>query len=115
MSKFTPEFIADQKELAEKATPRPWKNDGYSCFYYEHSIFAAFYTDVKKGFFAKYNIDFILASANNYPAALDEVTRLRAALEQVAGILNELYGETMTDGEAKVGMMINQALKGGEG
>jgi hypothetical protein len=88
----TPRRISELRALFEKATPAPWKQDKHC------SIWAGPSTIDDPGYFvasAAYGIDreeadnrkndsaFIAASRIALPEALDEIERLRAALEAV--------------------------------
>ena len=87
MDEFTLEFIAEQLALAAKATPRPWAK------LYEFNIAGASgnRSVAACGGYSQYphqelahnentaNTDYIIAAANNYPAALEEIARLREA------------------------------------
>ena len=72
------------RELAEKATPGPWrkvvcnKEDGWSCVMGEHE---AVTDGVQTGEMNGDNADFIAAARNALPELLDEVERLRARVE----------------------------------
>lgn len=109
MSEFTAEFIKAQRELAAKAIDTPWKSDNCVIAEYDNeiTIFAPWGGRVKAGNAEAYgdyrgaqiaklyhqgenaavvtegqavaNAAYIVTAANNYPAALDEIERLREA------------------------------------
>ena len=88
--KFTPEFIAEARKLAEKATARPWVLDWnwesfnlagrkYSAWAQTPAISGDSLPDVEP----QVTCDrlYTEAAANNYPDALAEIERLREALD----------------------------------
>jgi hypothetical protein len=100
-TKFTDTFMAEQRELAEKATERPWEAiklnadgavirvSGYEIRTPDYDVVAhmTHQPPIRK----QADVLFIEAAANHYPAALDEIDRLRAANEsQYAGLTDQV-------------------------
>lgn len=98
MDEFTPEFIAEQLAIAEKATPRPWKQSLDRVYYKVHdSVGFQEWTSMNAHYLDGSPVDdsaYIVAAANNYPAALEEIARLREAQRwiPVGERLPEEYG-----------------------
>lgn len=104
---FTPEFIAAQRALAEKATPRPYYYGTDPDQQYEYEATENPLTDkqlkiiaspgdgshimgiwadgewTKKDYheFVEINAIYLTAAANNYPASLDEIERLNRLIK----------------------------------
>jgi hypothetical protein len=98
MIKFNPEFMAEQRELAEKATARPWTCEwnwqGDSSATPTHTAWAespvvAGDSLAEVGPQAEADKAFAEAAANHYLAALDEIERLRAALANMRDSFNK--------------------------
>jgi hypothetical protein len=92
-TKFTAAFLAEQRELAEKATERPWISnwdqpedsdklnqianaDGVD-------VIGVTYYDGELLSISKEDAAYTVAAANHYPAALDAIERLRAENERL--------------------------------
>jgi hypothetical protein len=92
---FTAAFIAQQRELAEQAAARPWISnwdqpedsdklnqianaDGVD-------VIGVTYYDGELLSISKEDAAYTVAAANNYPAALDEIERLRSENEILMG------------------------------
>lgn len=90
-TKFTPEFIQQQLELAKKAIPIPWVDPwkqpvGHEPGIYSKSgieVLGVEYYDGPNIAITREDTAYLISSANNYPAALDEILRLRRALVAV--------------------------------
>jgi hypothetical protein len=88
---FTPEFMAQQRELAERATERPWiygiSQAGKVVWTDENGKFSMpeFYKNMGT------NAEYCAAACNHYPAALDEIDALRA---QVAELIADRDSES---------------------
>ena len=90
MSKFTDEFIRQQREIAAKATPRPWVAE-WNCeprvkggtvkFYEGWAETPTLTGDTLSEVESQANSDrlYMESAANNYPGALAEIERLREA------------------------------------
>ena len=93
-TKFTPEFIAQQRKLAERVTPLPWTGDlgpddikyqVHSADNDERVVMRVNHKDGDWGFEDQFcDVPYFFAACNNYPAALAEIEQLRAALERIA-------------------------------
>lgn len=139
MARFSREFIAQQRGIAAQATPRPWEfhnTDDQMCmnaFYItreggpdvdldrdigeDHREILAI-TLLQSPRYADHpqyeeNTEYILASANYYPAALDEIERLRSALEKANDILDVWDCEGCVSGQGEIDLwnVIREALK----
>jgi hypothetical protein len=106
----TPRRISELRALFEKATPAPWKQDKHC------SIWAGPSTIDDPGYFvasAAYGIDreeadnrkndsaFIAASRTALPEALDEIERLREALEDARHEVSLSYSYIDSDRDGK--------------
>jgi hypothetical protein len=86
-TKFTAEFMAEQRELAEDRTHGTWTNDpdnGDVCVLDGDDGYdgiARFYRDEDQAFG--------IAAANHYPEALDAIQRLRAENDSLRASLQE--------------------------
>ena len=101
MSTFTPEFIKQQREMIGKVSKLPWRGDRmdgsikYGVFAADHHpdngyddavLMADPGVETDSGFVWAGNFrneEYFFAAANNYPAALAEIERLRGALQNV--------------------------------
>lgn len=139
MARFSREFIAQQRGIAAQATPRPWEfhnTDDQMCmnaFYItreggpdvdldrdigeDHREILAI-TLLQSPRYADHpqyeeNTEYILASANYYPAALDEIERLRTVLNDVCANLEVWNFDGSFSGEDVTHVLnfINEALK----
>jgi len=92
MDEFTPEFIAEQLALAAKATPRPWRtwdsergfigianNEAVDLGTASRADDVCIISEEVNDHHNKEDAAYITAAANNYPAALEEIARLREA------------------------------------
>jgi hypothetical protein len=100
-TKFTAEFIAQQRELAEKATERPWEAiklnadgavirvSGYEIRTPDYDVVAhmTHQPPIRK----QADVLYIEAAANHYPAALDEIQRGRYRAERMSKTLDAIY------------------------
>lgn len=92
MSKFTAEFIQQQREIAAKASVLPWHDDGSSILNRDsNSIIVKSWGGYYEEDFpnAKNNTPYIVAAANNYPDALDEIERLQTEIAALRLALDE--------------------------
>jgi hypothetical protein len=91
--KFTDAFMAEQRELAKKATARPWAGAGRPvCIVTtEHEVIVWGQDSNVEGQHDNWNdIWFIEAAANHYPDALDAIDRLRAENDSLRADLDKL-------------------------
>jgi hypothetical protein len=92
MDEFTPEFIAEQLALAAKATPRPWRtwdsergfigianNEAVDLGTASRADDVCIISEEVNDHRCAEDATYIVTAANNYPAALDEIERLREA------------------------------------
>jgi len=81
--KFSKEWIAEQRVLAAKATPRPWKyNISGEWIEGDKQPLAQTWDKTEESFVNDVNnAKFIVTAANNFPAALDEIERLTTRAE----------------------------------
>lgn len=92
MTNITPEQIAAWRELAEKATPRPWVKDSKFVSYPVKDSFGRqlwmpaneHYSDGDPDTDA----EFIVAAVNNFIPALDEIERLTAESQEWKNLSN---------------------------
>jgi hypothetical protein len=107
-TKFTPKFMAEQRELAEKATERPWwvghsdtRNlEDAKSYLAEMLDYLPENTDLwmvgsgdpngvalitamtGNGPTSETNADYVMSAANNFPAALNEIEKLQAERDE---------------------------------
>ena len=81
---FTPEKISELRELAKKATPRPWKySEKYGTIEVFSGTIAITWDKTEEDFKnAISNGLYIEAAANTLPSALDEIERLTNELHK---------------------------------
>lgn len=120
--KITDEFINEQRAIAAKATPRPWKwYNGEQTYLYTLKNGRCFVMDfVRKGMqraqprfsdrgnsplggvmypASELNLDthpdarYIVEAANNYPDALDEIEQLRAEVTALRAVLDPILDD----------------------
>jgi hypothetical protein len=97
-TKFTDAFMAEQRELARKATERPWVNMTDETFWgqirtasEDHFTHIAQMPDLDD---RTDDFEYLTAAANHYPAALEEIERLRARAvraERMSKTLDTIY------------------------
>jgi CubicO group peptidase (beta-lactamase class C family) len=103
MTQFTPEFIREQKKITPQPdTPLPWEyregdgeyaiGSGGDDVYYENTT----YWDTWNGIEPE-NMRYVVAAANHYPAALDEIDRLRERLSLIYGLTYDRDGLTTAE------------------
>ena len=104
MITFTPERIAELRELADKATPRPWAMCGCGKCEHVDSIPADCSVLIgdahvkvaeNEGYpYAKNTRDntiYIVEATSTLPAALDEIERLQARIVELTAMANTAY------------------------
>jgi hypothetical protein len=96
-TQFTPEFLAEQRKLAEKATPRPWAGAGRPpCLVTnpsgpDHEVVLWAPDSNVEGQHDNWNdIWYVQNAANHYPAALDEIERLQQVNAELLAVLEKV-------------------------
>lgn len=105
MDEFTPEFIAEQLALAAKATPRPWRtwdsergfigianNEAVDLGTASRADDVCIISEEVNDHHNKEDAAYITAAANNYPAALEEIARLRVTVDAMKTDLIIAFG-----------------------
>lgn len=102
------EEIVHAREVAAKATPLPWEyRYGFLSSADDRDIAQTWNIEEIDFENAENNGEYIALACNNYPAALDEIERLREVLEEIRDATGWSY-ETFA-------IVARAALKGGEG
>jgi len=94
---FTDEFIAQQKELAAKATPRPWSIAGRPPCIVDnppgpcHEIICWGKDGNRHGETDNWNdLSYLVSAANHWEAALDEIERLKLSNGMMYAMLDNI-------------------------
>lgn len=109
MNKFTAEFIKAQRELAAKATPQPWRtwdsergfigianNEAVDLGTASRADDVCIISEEVNDHHCAEDATYIVTAANNYPAALDEIERLRGEVAHLQELVTHAEGKTLT-------------------
>ena len=85
--------FAQLRELASKATPRPWVWRSSTKFDCDNGL--RVHVDAA----SDYDVQYIVAAANALPALLDEVERMRLELAAHLAVIHRLHAYAVADHE----------------
>jgi hypothetical protein len=89
-TKFTPEFITQQRDLADQAIPEPWEASHHTGTRTPDVYTPYGWLSEQADGLPENDAELIAAFRNHYPAALDEIERLQAENDRLETALQRI-------------------------